>query len=141
MNIGPRFFISWLLSAITMFVLFYIWHGTFLNDFKRIQFPISWFITFAAFTYLIYGAGIYFLFESSLMKRFDNYFYRGLICGIIAGFSFFMIATVVNISLTRHLSAEHLMIDCIWQIGEQTLGAMIVVLLKIFVREHHLEEA
>jgi len=141
MKIGTRFFLSWILSAVTMFTLFYIWHGIFLNDFKRIQFPVSWFVTFAAFTYLIFGAGIYFLFESQIMKRFDNLFIRGLVCGLIAGFSLFMVATVVNISFTKHLTVGHLMVDCIWQMSEQTIGLMVVVLLKIFVREPQLEEA
>ncbi len=141
MKIGPRFFLSWILSAVTMFTLFYIWHGIFLNDFKRIQFPISWFVTFAAVSYLIFGAGVYFLFESSIMKKVDNFFLRGLICGVVAGFSLFMIATVVNISLTKHLSMQHLMIDCIWQMSEETVGLMVVVLLKILVREPNLEEA
>jgi hypothetical protein len=140
MKIGLRFFLSWILSAVTMFILFYIWHGVFLNDFKRIQFPVSWFITFAALSYLIFGAGIYFLFESSIMKKFENLFLRGLVSGVIAGFSLFMIATVVNISITKHLSMGHLMLDCAWQIGEQTIGVMVVVLLKVLVREPQFEE-
>jgi hypothetical protein len=140
MKLGTRFFISWILCAITMFTLFYAWHGLFLNDFKRIQFPLSWFITFAVFTYFIFSAGIYFLFESQIMKWFDNLWLRGLTCGVIAGFSFFMIATIVNISLTKNLSTSHLLIDCVWQIAEQTFGAMIVVVLKYVIRDHVLEE-
>lgn len=141
MKTGLRFYLSWILSAIVMFTLFYVWHGIFLNDFKRIQFPLSWFVTFAAFTYLIFGAGIYFLYESRLMKQVRNFIVRGLICGVIAGFSLFMMATIVNISLTRHLSVQHLSIDCIWQITEQTLGAFVVVLFKVIIHEPHVEHA
>ncbi|WP_317897892.1 hypothetical protein [Aurantibacillus circumpalustris] len=141
MKLGIRFFLSWIFSALVMFGLFYIWHGIFLNDFKRIQFPLTWFVTFAAFTYLIFGAGIYFLFESSLLKKIRNFFIRGLICGGVAGFSLFMIATIVHISLTTNLSAQHLMMDCIWQIAEQTLGAMVVVLFKVVIHEPQLEHA
>jgi hypothetical protein len=141
MKIGLRFFLSWILSAVVMFSLFYIWHGIFLNDFKRIQFPLTWFVTFAAFTYLILGAGIFMLFESHLMHRLRNLFVRGVVCGFIAGFSLFMIATIVNISLTRHLSMQHLMIDCVWQMTEQVVGAMVVVLLKVFIHEPQVEHA
>jgi hypothetical protein len=141
MKIGIRFFLSWIVSAVVMFILFYTWHGIFLNDFKRIQFPLSWFVTFAALTYLIFGAGMYMLFEARAMKRFRNFFVRGIICGIIAGFSLFMIATIVNISLTRHLSVQHLMIDCIWQMTEQVVGAMVVVIFKIAIHEHQAEHA
>jgi hypothetical protein len=135
MKIGFRFYLSWIFSAIVMFTLFYVWHGIFLNDFKRIQFPLSWFVTFAAVTYLIFGAGMYLLFESGIMKKLRNFFLRGLICGLIAGFSLFMIATIVNISLTKHLSMQHLMMDCIWQMSEQVVGAMVVVMFKIMIHE------
>jgi len=141
MKIGLRFYLSWIVSAIVMFTLFYTWHGIFLNDFKRIQFPLSWFVTFAAVTYLILGAGTYFLFEATVMKRFKNFFIRGLICGAISGFSLFMVATIVNISLTKHLSAQHLMIDCVWQISEQIIGTMVIVIFKILIHEPELEHA
>jgi hypothetical protein len=135
MKLNLRFFLSWISSAIVMFILFYIWHGIFLNDFKRIQFPLTWFIAFAAFTYLIFGAGIYFLYESHFMKKIRNFLVRGLLCGAIAGFSLFMMATIIHISLTTNLSAKHLLMDCIWQITEQVLGAMVVVLFKVVIHE------
>lgn len=135
MKLNIRFFVSWIFCALIMFLLFYAWHGIFLNDFKRIKFPITWFIMFAALTYLIFGAGIYLLFESQIMLNIRNTFIRGLTCGVIAGFSLFMIATVVNISLTRHLSMQHLMVDCLWQIAEQTVGAMVVVVLKGLIHD------
>ncbi len=135
MKLNIRFFVSWIFCALIMFLLFYAWHGIFLNDFKRIKFPITWFIMFAALTYLIFGAGIYLLFESQIMLNIRNTLMRGLTCGVIAGFSLFMIATVVNISLTRHLSMQHLMVDCLWQIAEQTVGAMVVVVLKGLIHD------
>ncbi len=141
MKLGLRFYISWFSSSVVMFLLFYFWHGIFLNDFKRIQFPLSWFVTFAAGTYLILGAGLYFLYESRLMKRFKNFLLRGLLSGLIAGFSVFMVATIVNISLTKHLSPQHLLIDAAWQISEQILGGMIVVLFKIIIHEPLTEHA
>jgi hypothetical protein len=140
-KLGSRFFLSWIVSAVVMFTLFYTWHGIFLNDFKRIQFPLSWFVTFAALTYLIFGAGMYFLFEARALKRLRNFFVRGFVCGIIAGFSLFMIATIINISLTRHLSIQHLMMDCVWQMTEQVVGAMVVVIFKIAIHEHQPEHA
>jgi len=124
-----------------MFALFYTWHGIFLNDFKRIQFPLFWFETFAALTYLLLSAGIYILYESQVMKKIRNFFMRGVFCGLIAGFSIFMVATIINISLTRHLSMQHLMMDCVWQMTEQVIGGMIVVLFKIFIHEPQAEHA
>jgi len=141
MKFGLRFFLSWLLASVVMFVLFYLWHGVFLNDFKRIQFPLLWLEVFAAFTYLILGAAIYFLFESHLLKHVKNLFLRGVICGIVLGFTIFMVASIVNISLTRHLSMQHLMIDSVWQMAEQVVGSMVVVVLKLVIHEPMAERA
>lgn len=139
MKIGLRFFASWLLASVVMFVLFYVWHGIFLNDFRRLNFPLTWFIVFAAISYLIFGAGIYFLFESRLMKRFDNLLLRAVLTGTIAGIALTMISTVINISITKHLSKDYLMMDFVWQIGEQSVGALVVVALKYVIREPNLE--
>lgn len=141
MKITLRFLLSWITSAIVMFTLFFVWHGVFLNDFKRIQFPLTWFVPFAAVTYLLFGAGIYFLYESHLMKKVTNLFTRGVICGLIGGFSLFMMATIVNFSLTRNLSIQHLMMDCVWQMTEQVIGGLVIVLYKIFIHEPHPEHA
>ena len=138
---GFRFLLSWIISSVVMFTLFYLWHGVFLNDFKRIQFPLSWFVTFAALTYLIFGAGMFMLYESHIMRRIGNLVVRGLVCGVIAGFSLFMIATIVNISLTSHLTTKHLLVDCIWQMSEQIVGAMVVVALKYIIHEPQFEKA
>jgi hypothetical protein len=141
MKLGFRFFLSWIAASVVMFTLFYIWHGTFLNDFKRIQFPLLWFVTFAALTYLIIGAGLVLVYESRILKRIRNFMVRGLIAGLLTGFSLFMIATIINISLTSHLSMQHLAIDCIWQITEQVVGAMVIAGLKIVVHEPQTEQA
>jgi hypothetical protein len=134
-RLGIRFYLSWITSAIVMFALFYLWHGIFLNDFKRIQFPLTWFVTFAAFTYMVLGAGLYFIFEARIMKRFRNIFVRASLSGIIGGLSLFMIATIVNISLTSRLSMGHLLIDCVWQVSEQFIGAMVVLVYKVVLHE------
>jgi hypothetical protein len=141
MRLGIKFYFSWLLCAVTMFVLFYLWHGVFLNDFKRIQFPITWFVSFAAFSYLLISAGMYFLFESRLFKKFDSIFFRGLICGAVSGFCLFMVATVIHISILKYVSTNHLFLDCVWQMAEQTMGAMVLLVLKFFIHEHVPEEA
>jgi len=139
MKLGLRFYLSWLLSSLVMFTLFYVWHGVFLNDFKRIQFPLFWFQLFAAFTYLLFGIALYLIFESALLKKVRNVFVRGVVSGFVLGFTAFMVASIVNISLTRHLSMQHMMIDCIWQMIEQVIGAMVIVLLKLLIHEPQVE--
>ncbi len=66
-------------------------------------------------------------------------FVRGVVSGFTLGFTVFMVASIVNISLTKHLSIEHLMIDCVWQMVEQIIGAMVIVLIKLLIHEPHPE--
>jgi hypothetical protein len=102
---------------------------------------MGWFVTFAAITYLILGAVIYLVYESELLRKIQNIFIRGLVCGAGSGFALFMVTTIINISLTRNQSIQHLMMDCIWQIFEQIVGAMMLTLLKIFIQEPMQENA
>lgn len=125
-----------------MFALFYYWHGIFLNDFIRIQFPISWFIMFAAFTYLLLGFGMSVLFDSRLFFKIRSYWIKTLLTGAVSGLSLFMAATVVHISLTKDLSANHMLIDLSWQIFEQCIGALLVFACRYlaFIFNHERSE-
>lgn len=96
---------------------------------------MAWFITFAAITYLILGAGMFFFYETELMRKIPKLFVRGLVCGGISGFALFMVASIINFSLTRNQSVEHLLMDCVWQISEQIVGAMVVTLVKFLVHD------
>ena len=141
MNFNLRFFTSWISCALVMFSLFYAWHGIFLNDFKRIQFPVGLFVSFAAITYLILSFGIYLIFESSLMKRFRNIFLKGLLVGILSGFTIYIIATIIHISLAKNLNSQHLLMNCSWQIAEQTIGAFVIVIFKVLIRDNKFQDA
>ncbi len=141
MNFNLRFFISWITCALVMFSLFYAWHGIFLNDFKRIQFPIELFVGFAAIAYLIISFGVYFVFESSLIKRFRNLIIKGLLVGILSGLTIFIVATIVHISLAKNLNSQHLFMNCSWQIAEQTIGAFVLVIFKVIIRDNKFQDA
>lgn len=139
MKLSVRFFISWFSSAVVMFLLFYWWHGVFLNDFHRLTFPLNSFLTGAAIVYLVYAAGIYILYESTFLKAVKNFFLRGIFCGLTAGFFLFVIITIFNFSFGGRLSFQYLVIDFLWQITEQIVGAMVIVLCKGFIHEHQTE--
>ncbi len=139
-----RFFISWILGAIAMYVAFYVWHGVILNDFKQIQFPIVWFICLSAFAYLVISYLLYRVFETKILDFFDNLLLRGFITAIVVGVSLFAIMTVLHISFTKNMTSTYLITDFFWQIIEQSIGATIIVLAKQFIfepSERDLEEA
>jgi hypothetical protein len=141
MKINLRFFVSWIFAAVLMYVLFYTWHGIFLNDFKKISFPLSWLLFFTSIAYITISFITYSVFESKPLKNVYNFFVRGILSGALVGFIIFIVSTVVTISISRQLTPEHLAFDCVWQIAEQTIGGMSMALVKVFVSDHQHEEA
>lgn len=55
--------------------------------------------------------------------------------GLIVAVSLFAIMTVLHISFTKNVSSTYLITDFFWQIIEQTIGAMVIVLGKHFIYE------
>jgi hypothetical protein len=123
-----RFLISWIITSVVMFILFYVWHGIFLNDFSRLSYPTELFLVFAAITYLIIGFVMVKVFEA---KFFEKLFYRrlflkGLIKGCLCGFMFFIVATVVGVSFNTGAGIKNLLFDLAWQLFEQGVGGIVV---------------
>lgn len=124
-----RFFISWIITSLVMFGLFYAWHGLFLNDFSRLSYPTEIFMVFAAFTYLIIGFVVVKVFEAKFF--FEKLFYRklflkGIVKGALCGFIFFMIATVIGVSFNTGTGIKNLLLDLGWQIIEQGIGGFTI---------------
>ncbi len=138
-----RFFLSWIIGAIAMYVAFYVWHGVVLNDFKQIQFPMVWFVLLSAFAYLIISYLLYRVFETRILGFFDSNIARGFISALIVGVSLFAIMTVLHISFTKNMTTTYLITDFCWQIVEQSIGAIFIVLGKqlIFEPDFEHEEA
>jgi len=141
MKLNLRFFTSWIIGSVLMYALFYLWHGVFLNDFKKINFPVSWLLIFTSVAYVTISFITYSVFESKPLKNIYNFFVRGIAAGAFVGFIIFIISTVVTISISRQLTPQHLMLDCIWQITEQTIGGISIAVVKVFVSDHQHEEA
>jgi hypothetical protein len=132
-----RFFISWITSSISMFLLSYMWHGIFLTDFSRLSYPKGLFLSFAIIVYLILGAIIA---KAIDIKLLDYYFrhkpaIRGLIVVGVLGFVCFSISSVVGVSFSNVASLENLLLDVCWQVIEQSVGGMVVGIVHILVLE------
>lgn len=138
-----RFFLSWIIGAIAMYIAFYVWHGVVLNDFKQIQFPMVWFVLLSAFAYLIISYLLYRVFETKVLAYFDSSLMRGFISAVIVGVSLFAIMTVLHISFTKNMTTTYLITDFCWQIVEQSIGALFIVIGKqlIFEPDFEHEEA
>jgi len=132
--LNKRFYISWITGAVLMYVLFYFWHGVVLNDLNKIAYPKGIFLTFAAVTYLFISLIVFKAFHFKPLKDFiSNNFYRAIVAGSITGIVLYMASVVLGISFSPEFSLRNLMLDCGWQMIEQTAGAMIVLLAQFFI--------
>lgn len=126
-----RFFVSWILSSITMFGASYLWHGVFLTDFSRIDYPFGIFLTVACFVYLLFGFIITKSFSFILFHKISQKTLRGFVIGSIVGLSVFCITLVAGVSFSYQLTLENLLLDFSWQIIEQSLGGVVVGLVHV----------
>ena len=131
-----RFYISWIVSAILMYLAFYGWHGLFLNDLSRISFSKPIFLGLAALVYLVISVVLYRIYESKLLaKYFHSAMLRGIVAGFMLGFVLFSLVTVLGISFTKNITMEYIIADFAWQVSEQILGGIVIGLGKILIFE------
>lgn len=123
-----RFLISWIITSVVMFILFYLWHGLFLNDFSRLSYPTEIFLVFAAITYLIIGFVVVKVFEAKFLEKlfYHRLFLKGLVKGFMCGLMFFIVATVVGVSFNTGTGIKNLLFDMAWQMFEQGIGGIVV---------------
>lgn len=131
-----RFFLAWILSAIVMFLLSYLWHGVFLNDLQRLSYPKEIFLTGSIITYLILGflvTKIYLMnFPKSIAKK---PLIRGLISGALLGVCAYIVSLVIGVSFNSQLTLEYILFDLLWQTIEQTCGGISVAFIYIWIYE------
>ncbi len=131
-----RFYLSWILSAVLMYVAFYFWHGVFLNDLNRISFSKALFLGLAALVYLVISFILYRTYESKLLAKYITQpVLRGVVSGAFLGFFLFAIVTVLGISLTKDVNITYILADCGWQLVEQVIGGVVIGLCKVIIFE------
>ncbi|HRG02343.1 MAG TPA: hypothetical protein PKZ75_14590 [Bacteroidia bacterium] len=131
-----RFYVSWIIAAVLMYVAFYFWHGVFLNDLNRISFSKALFLGLAALIYLVISFVLYRTYESKLLEKYISQpLLRGVVSGVFIGFILFALVTVLGISFTKNINLTYILADCAWQIVEQIIGGVIIGFGKIFIFE------
>ena len=131
-----RFYVSWIIAAVLMYVAFYFWHGVFLNDLNRISFSKALFLGLAALVYLVISFLLYRTYESKLLEKyFSHPVFRGVVSGFMVGFVLFALVTVLGISFTKNINFTYILADCAWQIAEQIIGGLIIGLGKLMIFE------
>lgn len=139
---STRFYISWLLAAVFMYMAFYGWHGVFLNDIKHISFSKTLFLLLAALVYIAISFVLYWLYESTFLTKYIHYaLFKGVVAGVLMGFMLFSLTTVLGISFTKNLTVEYMVADFVWQMTEQAIGGLVIGFGKLFIYEPVYEKA
>ena len=132
-----RFYLGWILSAVFMYIAFYLFHGVITNDIVKLTIPKTLFLSVAAVVYLIVAFGMSLLFKStSLKKNIKNPYRRSLLIGILTALFLYGVAFTVGISFSFKVTMLNLLVDVGWQLVEQSLGAFFIAFANtIFYRE------
>lgn len=132
-----RFYFGWLLSAVLMYLAFYLFHGIITNDIIKLSIPKTLFLSVSAVVYLIVAFGMSLLFKSTTLKKnIKNPFRRSLLIGIITALFMYGVAFTVGISFSFKVTMLNLLVDVSWQLIEQSIGAFFIALVNtLFYRE------
>ena len=135
-----RFYLGWILSAVFMYIAFYLFHGVITNDILKLSIPKTMFLSVAAVVYLVVAFGMSVVFKSnSLKKSIKNPYRRGLLIGVLTALFMYGVAFTVGISFSFKVTMLNLMVDVGWQLVEQNLGAVCIALANnLFYREEEI---
>ncbi|MCX8081541.1 MAG: hypothetical protein N3F09_09935 [Bacteroidia bacterium] len=111
-----------------MYLLFYFWHGSVLNDFIRLEINLNLFYFLTAVVYFILGLIIMFLHRLDFFKYQIPTIFRIVLIGIIVGFGGYALSIVLPVSVERTLNFKYVLFDLFWQITEETVGSAVFYL-------------
>ncbi|MGZ3861791.1 MAG: hypothetical protein ACXVPN_00095 [Bacteroidia bacterium] len=127
-----RFYVAWLIASGLMYLMFYAFHGIITNDLLKVSIPKTAFLSIAAVVYLILGLALNVLLDAAFFKKeAKNIFTRALIAGPIVAIFMYATAIVTGISFSAKFSMVNLMVDVGWQVCEQTVGCLVIAIIKI----------
>lgn len=142
---GKRFLIGWLLSAVGMFGISYVWHGMVLTDYMSISFPITVYLVMASIAYLVIG---FLLSRAYIIPYFDRIsrhpLLRGPAVGFATGIFVYVVAMAIQtvnhkyggiVTFNTNLDMKFILMDLTWQGIEQAFGGLVVGFVYMFVFE------
>ncbi|MFT4660523.1 MAG: hypothetical protein ACI8XB_000791 [Patiriisocius sp.] len=119
-----EFLLVWMISSLTMLGMSYVWHGIILNDYRFIKLPFISFILLQGIVYAVIGFVLTFVYHYTNINRKVKY--KGFMMGAVLGFFIYLIAYVLGISFKTGEFNYVIVVDFLWQMGEQALGGGVV---------------
>ena len=140
LKLDIKFFYSWIVCSVVMYVISYIWHAQILNDFIKIPYPLDVFLVLSMVVYL--GIGLILTTLTYLGKKIKDSFKYGILIGGIMGLCIYAVAFVFGISFTPVIDLKYIIVDASWQICEQAIGGLACgwIYRTLYVRDKRLRQ-
>lgn len=121
--------VPWLLAAVLMFGLSYLWHGLVLTDLEELRIPLALYMVLAALVYLIIGLLLTMATHLAIQHEWINlkrgFPFMAMLLGAAVGFGVYLIVFILGVSFAKH-GLQHIVVDILWQMLEQALGGLMV---------------
>lgn len=130
-----RYLLPWLISAIVMFGLSYLWHGLLLRDLQELKVPLGLYLGLSGLVYLVVGLVITVLVHEAIRHEWISlkraFPLNSMLVGSVVGFVVYLLVFILGVSFAGH-QMMHIVVDILWQMLEQALGGLMVSLGIIY---------
>ena len=127
MELRRYILLPWLLSAVTMYGLSYLWHGVLLSDLQELKIPFGLYMALAGVVYL--GLGLAITIGTHKAVQYEWISLKGafplwtMLLAAAVGFFVYLVIFVLGMSFAKS-GAVHVVVDVLWQMFEQALGGL-----------------
>lgn len=129
------FMVPWLLSALVMYALSYIWHGIALTDLQELKIPIWLYLLLSALVYLLIAMGVKLAIHHCIIHEWISlkraFPLMSILIGAVVGFVVYLIVFILGMSFASR-DVMHIAVDILWQMVEQGVGGLMVSLGIIY---------
>lgn len=127
--------LPWLLAAVVMYGLSYLWHGVILSDFQDLKIPKPLYLSLAAVVYLVLGLAQTLLTHKAVEHEWISlkgpFPLTAMLLSAPVGFFVYLVIFTLGMSFAKH-GIEHIVVDVVWQMLEQAIGGLMVSLGIIY---------
>lgn len=135
MLLERRILLPWVLSAVVMYGLSYVWHGIALTDLSELKVPLALYLTLSGVVYLLIGLGITVAVHQCIRHEWislrSGFPLMSIGVGAIIGFVVYLLVLTLGMSFASG-QLRHILVDVLWQMFEQGLGGLMVGLGIIY---------
>ena len=139
-----RILFPWLLSTVVMAAISYVWHGLALTDITDLRMDFWLYLGLSSVAYLVIGLiltlAIHFGIAREWISLKTGFPLKSMLVGGGIGILIYLVVLLSGLSFASH-GVQHVVVDLIWQIVEQSIGGLMVSLGIIYDMHRSFMEA